>query len=78
MALEAGLVVVVRRRGRVQCWWIGGGVSFIRHGRIRNATQQKVLSYPRAAARRFDSPTPGRSFALKLLGRETNPSIMMF
>jgi quercetin dioxygenase-like cupin family protein len=24
------------------------------------------------------SPTPGRSFALKLLGRETNESIMMF
>jgi hypothetical protein len=28
--------------------------------------------------KRFDSPTPGRSFALKLLGRETNQSIMMF
>jgi len=26
----------------------------------------------------FDAPTPGRSFALKLLGHETNESIMMF
>ena len=26
----------------------------------------------------FDSPTPGRSFALKLLGGETGESIMMF
>ena len=26
----------------------------------------------------FNSPTPGRSFAMKLLGHETNESIMMF
>ena len=26
----------------------------------------------------FNSPTPGRSFAMKLLGRETGESIMMF
>ena len=28
--------------------------------------------------RHFDWPTPGRVFAMKLLGRETNDSIMMF
>jgi quercetin dioxygenase-like cupin family protein len=28
--------------------------------------------------KRFDSPSPGRHFAMKLLGRETNESIMMF
>jgi quercetin dioxygenase-like cupin family protein len=28
--------------------------------------------------RHFDSPTPGRCFDMKLLGRETNESIMMF
>jgi quercetin dioxygenase-like cupin family protein len=33
---------------------------------------------PAGGGKRFDSPTPGRSFALKLLGRETGESIMMF
>ena len=33
---------------------------------------------PAGGGKHFDSPTPGRSFALKLLGRETNESIMMF
>ena len=33
---------------------------------------------PPGGGRRFESPTPGRSFAMKLLGRETNESIMMF
>ena len=33
---------------------------------------------PAGRGKRFDSSTPGRSFALKLLGRETNESIMMF
>ena len=33
---------------------------------------------PAGGGKRFESPTPGRSFALKLLGRETNESIMMF
>ena len=31
-----------------------------------------------SVAKGFDTPTPGRSFALKLLGRETDESIMMF
>src|SRR5215475_4169952 len=38
----------------------------------------KGLVVPAGGGRHFDSPTPGRSFALKLLGRETNESIMMF
>ncbi len=33
---------------------------------------------PAGGGRHFGSPTPGRSFAMKLLGRETNQSIMMF
>src|ERR1700737_883392 len=40
------------------------------------ATQGFVV--PAGGGKHFDSPTPGRSFALKLLGRETNESIMMF
>jgi quercetin dioxygenase-like cupin family protein len=33
---------------------------------------------PAGGGRHFASPTPGRSFALKLLGCETDDSIMMF
>jgi quercetin dioxygenase-like cupin family protein len=33
---------------------------------------------PAGGGKHFDSPTPGRSFTMKLLGRETNESIMMF
>jgi len=33
---------------------------------------------PAGGGRQFNSPTPGRYFAMKLLGRETNESIMMF
>ena len=33
---------------------------------------------PADGGTRFNSPAPGRSFALKLLGRETGESIMMF
>ena len=33
---------------------------------------------PAGSGKCFGSPTPGRSFALKLLGRETGGSIMMF
>ena len=41
-----------------------------------SATQGFVIQA--GDGRHFDSPTPGRSFTLKLLGRETNGSIMMF
>jgi quercetin dioxygenase-like cupin family protein len=33
---------------------------------------------PTGGGKHLNSPTPGRSFALKLLGHETNDSIMMF
>ncbi len=33
---------------------------------------------PAGGGKQFDSPTPGRAFTMKLLGRETNESIMMF
>src|SRR5712664_2704544 len=38
----------------------------------------KGFVIPADGGKHFDSPTPGRSFALKLLGRETDDSIMMF
>src|SRR5271165_1872298 len=41
-------------------------------------TAAKGFVIPAGGGKRFDSPTPGRSFALKLLGRETGESIMMF
>ena len=40
------------------------------------ATQGIVV--PPGGGKKIASPTPGRSFALKLLGRETGESIMMF
>jgi quercetin dioxygenase-like cupin family protein len=33
---------------------------------------------PAGGGQHFGSPTPGRSFAMKLVGRETNGSIMLF
>ena len=33
---------------------------------------------PAGGGKQFDSPTPGRFFTLKLLGRDTGESIMMF
>ncbi len=33
---------------------------------------------PPGGGKHFNSPTPGRHFAMKLLGRETHESIMMF
>src|SRR5271165_2402273 len=41
-------------------------------------TAAKGFVIPAGGGKRFDSPTPGRFFALKLLGRETGESIMMF
>jgi quercetin dioxygenase-like cupin family protein len=41
-------------------------------------TATKGFVVPAGCGKRFDSPIPGRSFALKLLGRETSESIMMF
>jgi quercetin dioxygenase-like cupin family protein len=41
-------------------------------------TATRGFVVPAGGGKHFDSPTPGRSFALKLLGRETGDSIMMF
>jgi quercetin dioxygenase-like cupin family protein len=41
-------------------------------------TAAKGFVVPAGGGKHFDSPTPGRSFALKLLGHETGESIMMF
>ncbi len=38
----------------------------------------KGFVVPAGGGTHFDSPTPGRSFSMKLLGRETGESIMMF
>ena len=41
-------------------------------------TAKKGFVVPAGGGKHFDSPTPGRFFALKLLGSETGESIMMF
>ena len=41
-------------------------------------TATKGFIIPPGGGKRLDSPTPGRFFDLKLLGRETGESIMMF
>jgi quercetin dioxygenase-like cupin family protein len=41
-------------------------------------TARKGFVVPAGGGKRLDSPTPGRSFFLKLLGHETGESIMMF
>jgi quercetin dioxygenase-like cupin family protein len=41
-------------------------------------TATKGFVVPAGGGKPLDSPTPGRSFALKLLGHETDESIMMF
>ena len=41
-------------------------------------TTAKGFVVPAGGGKHFDSPTPGRFFALKLLGHETDESIMMF
>ena len=41
-------------------------------------TAAKGFVVPAGGGKHFASPTPGRSFAMKLLGRETGESIMMF
>ncbi len=41
-------------------------------------TATKGLVVPAGGGKHFASPTPGRSFAMKLLGRETNQSVMLF
>ena len=41
-------------------------------------TATKGFVVPAGGGKHFASPTPGRSFALKLLGRETGESIMLF
>src|SRR6516225_6096355 len=38
----------------------------------------KGFVVPAGGGKHFNSPTPGRSFAMKLLGRETGESSMMF
>jgi quercetin dioxygenase-like cupin family protein len=41
-------------------------------------TTTKGFVVPAGGGKRFDAPSPGRFFALKLLGHETGESIMMF
>ena len=41
-------------------------------------TAKKGFVVPADGGKHIDSPTPGRSFALKLLGRDTGETIMMF
>jgi hypothetical protein len=41
-------------------------------------TATKGFVVPAGGGKHFDSPTPGRFFSMKLLGRETGESVMMF
>ena len=41
-------------------------------------TATRGFVVPAGGGKRLDSPTPGRSFSLKLLGHETDESIMLF
>jgi quercetin dioxygenase-like cupin family protein len=41
-------------------------------------TDKQGFVVPAEGGRHFASPTPGRSFVMKLLGRDTGESIMMF
>jgi len=41
-------------------------------------TAAKGFVVPPGGGKHFASPTPGRSFAMKLVGRETDESVMMF
>jgi quercetin dioxygenase-like cupin family protein len=49
-----------------------------RHSENTDMSKAEGFVVPAGGGKHFQSPTPGRSFALKLLGRETNQSIMMF
>ena len=46
-------------------------------GKDTNMTAPKGFVVPAGGGKHFASPTPGRSFALKLLGRDTGEGIMM-
>jgi quercetin dioxygenase-like cupin family protein len=54
------------------------GVSLFNRKEASNMTAAKGFVVPAGGGKHFASPTPGRSFALKLLGHETNESVMMF
>src|SRR3954447_6751492 len=60
------------------CWIEPRGHAHLVMGRSTEMATANGFVIPADGGKRFDSPTPGRSFALKLLGRETNESIMMF
>jgi quercetin dioxygenase-like cupin family protein len=47
-------------------------------GRNTDMSAAKGFVIPAGGGKYIESPTPGRFFALKLLGRETGESIMMF
>jgi quercetin dioxygenase-like cupin family protein len=76
-----GLVaVVVRWRGRGPALADRGAAVYpsFRHREDTDMSAAQGFVVPAGGGKHFQSPTPGRSFALKLLGRETNESIMMF
>ena len=81
-ALNPGFVAVVLYRAtracRVRAMTEPPTLIPIAPGKDINMTVTKGFVVPAGGGKHFDSPTPGRSFALKLLGRETDESIMLF
>jgi quercetin dioxygenase-like cupin family protein len=71
--------MVVSCADESQRWWIEApGCIFIPPQEDTDMSGAEGFVVPAGGGKPFDSPTPGRSFVLKLLGRETNESIMMF
>jgi hypothetical protein len=58
--------------------WAADVYPYSATGKDINMTPTRGFVVPAGRGKRFDSSTPGRCFALKLLGRETGESIMMF
>ena len=65
---------------RLRPWWIEAPKATLSFCYRENTDMSTAEGFvvPAGGGKHFNSPTPGRSFAMKLLGRETNESIMMF
>ncbi len=69
-----------RRLWQQQLGWLDGTaeVYHLCRSEEQDMNTAKGFVIPAGGGKHFDSPTPGRSFYLKLLGHETNESIMLF
>ena len=65
---------------RLRPWWIEAPKATLSFCYRENTDMSTAEGFvvPAGGGKHFNSPTHGRSFAIKMLGRETNESIMMF